>query len=64
MKMMTLEEAKDYTREALKQYYSKEAIEELVAQCVKVDRPGVVLTKSKTKSGRLILWNLKHINKI
>lgn len=54
MKMMILEEAKDYTREALKQYYSKEVIEELVAQYVKVDHPGVVLTKSKTKSGRFM----------
>lgn len=52
MKMMTLEEAKDYTREALKQYYSKEVIEELVA------RPGVVLTKSKTKSGRFMELHL------
>lgn len=53
MKMMTLEEAKEYTRQQLAPYYSSEQIENVVKEYVAVDRPGVVLIKSKTKSGGL-----------
>lgn len=53
MKMMTLEEAKEYTRQQLAPYYSSEQIENVVKEYVAVDRPGVVLIKSKTKSERL-----------
>lgn len=53
MKMMTLEEAKEYTREKLAPYYSSEQIENVVKEYVAVDRPGVVLIKSTTKDGRL-----------
>lgn len=50
MKMMTLEEAKEYTRQQLAPYSSSEQIENVVKEYVAVDRPGVVLIKSKTKS--------------
>ena len=53
MKMMTLEEAKEHTRQQLAPYYSSEQIENVVKEYVAVDRPGVVLIKSTTKDGRL-----------
>ena len=42
---MTLEEAKEYTRQKLAPYYSSERIEEVISQYVSVVRPGVVLIK-------------------
>lgn len=47
MKMMTLEEAKEYTRQKLAPYYSNERIENVVKQYVSVVRPGVVLVKNE-----------------
>lgn len=47
MKMMTLEEAKEYTRQKLAPYYSNERIENVVKQYVSVVRPGVVLVENK-----------------
>jgi len=47
MKMMTLEEAKEYTRQKLAPYYSNERIENVVKQYVSVIRPGVILVKNK-----------------
>lgn len=47
MKMMTLEESKEYTRQKLAPYYSNERIENVVKQYVSVVRPGVVLVKNK-----------------
>lgn len=54
MKMMTLEEAKEYTRQRLALYYSGEQIENVVKNYVTVDRPGIALVKSVTKPGRFI----------
>lgn len=39
MKMMTLEEAKEYTRQKLAPYYDPEKIENIVNQYVSVARP-------------------------
>lgn len=47
MKMMALEEAKEYTRQKLAPYYSNERIENVVKQYVSVVRPGVVLVEIK-----------------
>lgn len=47
MKMMTLEEAKEYTRQKLAPYCSNERIENVVKQYVSVIRPGVILVKNK-----------------
>lgn len=47
MKMMTLEEAKEYAREKLAPYYDPEKIEDIVNQYVSVVRPGVVLVNNK-----------------
>ncbi len=47
MKMMTLEEAKEYTRQKLAPYYSNERIENVVKHYVSVVRPGVVLVENK-----------------
>ena len=47
MKMMTLEEAKEYTRQKLAPYYDPEKIEYIVNQYVSVARPGVVLVRNK-----------------
>ena len=47
MKMMTLEEAKEYTRQKLAPYYDPEKIENIVNQYVSVARPGVVLVRNK-----------------
>ena len=47
MKMMTLEEAKEYTRQRLAPYYSSEQIENVVKDYVVVDRPGVVIVNNK-----------------
>ena len=44
--MMTLEEAKEYTRKTLKQYYTDEEIEKVVNCYISVVRPGVVLAES------------------
>ena len=44
--MMTLEEAKEYTRKILEPYYTKEEIEETVNSYISVVRPGVVLAES------------------
>ena len=45
--MMTLEQAKDYTRKNLKQYgYTPEQIEGTVNSFIAVIRPGVVLAES------------------
>ena len=44
--MMTLEEAKEYTRKTLKQYYTDEEIEKVVNGYISVVRPGVVLAES------------------
>ena len=44
--MMTLEEAKEYTRETLKPYYTDEEIEKTVSSYISVVRPGVVLAES------------------
>ena len=44
--MMTLEEAKEYTRKTLKQYYADEEIEKVVNGYISVVRPGVVLAES------------------
>lgn len=43
MNTMTLEEAKEYTREKLEPYFSSEEIEEVVERYIAVLRPGVVL---------------------
>ncbi len=53
MKMMALEEAKEYTRQKLAPYYSNERIENVVKQYVSVVRPGVVLVENKNVD----LWN-------
>ena len=53
MKMMALEEAKEYTRQKLAPYYSNERIENVVKQYVSVVRPGVVLVENKMWD----LWN-------
>ena len=47
MKMMTLEEAKEYTRQRLALYYSNEQIENVIKDYVKIIRPGVVLVNNK-----------------
>ena len=47
MKMMTLEESKEYTREKLAPYYDPEKIENIVNQYVSVARPGVVLVRNE-----------------
>lgn len=47
MKMMTLEESKEYTRKKLAPYYSAEKIESIVGQYISVVRPGVVLVENK-----------------
>ena len=47
MKMMALEEAKEYTRQKLAPYYSNERIENVVKHYVSVVRPGVVLVENK-----------------
>lgn len=44
--MMTLEQAKEYTIETLKPYYTEEEIEETVNSYISVIRPGVVLAES------------------
>lgn len=45
--MMTLEQAKDYTRKKLEQYgYTPEQIERTVSSFISVIRPGVVLAES------------------
>ena len=44
--MMTLEQAKEYTRETLKPYYTEEEIEKTVSSYISVVRPGVVLAES------------------
>ena len=44
--MMTLEQAKDYTRKILEPYYTKEEIEKTVNSYISVVRPGVVLAES------------------
>ena len=44
--MMTLEQAKEYTRKILEPYYTKEEIEKTVSSYISVVRPGVVLTES------------------
>lgn len=44
--MMTLEEAKEYTRKILEPYYTQEEIEETVNSYISVVRPGVVLAES------------------
>jgi len=49
MKMMALEEAKEYTRQKLAPYYSNERIENVVKQYVSVVRPGVVLVENKNE---------------
>lgn len=43
--MMTLEEAKEYTRKTLEPYYTKEEIEKTVSGYISVVRPGVVLVE-------------------
>lgn len=45
--MMTLGEAKEYTRKALEPYYTTEEIENIVNSYVAVVRPGVVLAEAK-----------------
>lgn len=47
MKMMTLEEAKEYTRQKLAPYYSNERIEAVIKDYVRVIRPGVVLVNNE-----------------
>lgn len=47
MKMMTLEEAKEYTRQKLASYYSNEQIENIVKRYVSIVRPGVVLVNNE-----------------
>ena len=44
--MITLEQAKEYTREVLKPYYTEEEIEKTVNSYISVVRPGVVLAES------------------
>lgn len=45
--MMTLEEAKEYTRKNLEQYgYTPEQIEKTINSFIAVVRPGVVLAES------------------
>lgn len=44
--MMTLEQAKEYTRKILKPYYTEEEIEKTVNSYISVVRPGVVLAES------------------
>ena len=44
--MMTLEEAKEYTRKILEPYYTQEEIEKTVSGYIAVIRPGVVLAES------------------
>ena len=44
--MMTLEEAKEYTRKTLEPYYTDEEIENTVNSYISVVRPGVVLAES------------------
>ena len=44
--MMTLEQAKEYTRNILEPYYTKEEIEKTVSSYIAVVRPGVVLAES------------------
>ena len=45
--MMTLEEAKEYTRQKLTPYYDPKKIENIVNQYISVVRPGVVLVNNK-----------------
>lgn len=47
MKIMTLKEAKEYTRKKLEPYYSTEQIEAVIKDYIKVIRPGVVLVNNK-----------------
>ena len=44
--MMTLEQAKEYTKEMLKPYYTGEEIEKTINSYICVVRPGVVLAES------------------
>ena len=44
--MMTLEQAKEYTREMLKPYYTEEEIKKTVNSYIAVIRPGVILVES------------------
>lgn len=44
--MITLEEAKEYTRKTLEPYYTPEEIEKTVNSYISVVRPGVVLAES------------------
>lgn len=52
--MMTLEQAKDYTRKILEPYYTKEEIEKTVNCYIAVVRPGVVLAESN--SGKIEIY--------
>lgn len=52
--MMTLEQAKEYTREMLKPYYTEEEIEKTVNSYISVVRPGVVLAESN--SGKIEIY--------
>lgn len=55
IKAMTLEEAKEDTREQLSLYYDSETIEDLVNRMVAVARPGVVLVSTET-AGLCEMW--------
>ena len=44
--MMTLEQAKEYTKEMLKPYYTDAEIEKTINSYICVIRPGVVLAES------------------
>ena len=52
--MMTLEEAKEYTRKTLEPYYTDEEIEKTVNSYISVVRPGVVLAESN--AGKIELY--------
>lgn len=47
MRMMTLEEVKEDTRQRLAPYFSNEQIENVIKDYVAVIRPGVVLVNNK-----------------
>ena len=53
--MMTLEQAKEYTREILTPYYTDEAIEKTVNSYISVVRPGVVLAESNGRKIEIFL---------
>ena len=53
--MMTLEQAKEYTREMLEPYYTKEEIEKTVNSYISVVRPGVVLAESNAGKIKIFL---------